>query len=147
MSTHLQNKIPILVVGIFVLERSVALAPSFRGTLCREIRFTYAAQSASSSLVSGKRAYLRQRRIPGLKQFYFSRSLWSGFLFWRGYAPRFELGSVHLWCKGMPVHIPRPKIEKLAFQAKGVGIFAKGEYPAVSYNKKRTFVYRQGCVF
>ena len=32
----------------------------------------------------------------------------------------------------MPVHIPRPKIEKLAFQTKGVGIFAKSEYPAVA---------------
>ena len=27
------------------------------------------------------------------------------------------------------VRIPRPKIDKLACQAQGVGIFAKGEYP------------------
>ena len=34
------------------------------------------------------------------------------------------------------VRIPRPKIDKLACQAKGVGIFAKCEYPYAAANKK-----------
>ena len=32
------------------------------------------------------------------------------------------------------VRIPHPKIEELALQAQGVGIFAKGEYP---YSKQQ----------
>ena len=34
-----------------------------------------------------------------------------------------------------PVHIPHSEIGKLAFPAESVGIFAKGEYPAVFYSK------------
>ena len=36
---------------------------------------------------------------------------------------------------GMPVHIPHSKIEKLAFQAQSVGIFAFSEYPACTSKK------------
>ena len=50
------------------------------------------------------------------------------------------------------VRIPRPKIEELALQAQGVGIFAHSEYPS-SAAKKRTkrmlrsfFIQSEGLV-
>ena len=42
---------------------------------------------------------------------------------------------------GTGVRIPHPKIEELALQAQGVGVFVKDEYPSSKPFDKLEFVY------
>ena len=45
----------------------------------------------------------------------------------------------------MGVRIPHPKIEELALQTQGVGIFAKGEYPSYKPFDKLEFINLMSC--
>ena len=51
------------------------------------------------------------------------------------------------YCReGGKVRIPRPKIEKLAFQAMGVGIFTKSEYPLCKHPKYGVLFLSVACL-
>ena len=93
-------------------------------------------QSTSSLLVSGKawvsspRCKATPSRISVNTRVLNAKDTFRGVLFWLRLAllppirPGFRARSAR-----KPVRIPRPQIDKLACQAKGVRIFADGEHP------------------
>ena len=75
-----------------------------------------------------------------------NRPMWSVFCYGRG-SSLFELGTPRHKAQVLLVRIPHPKIEELALQAQGEGIFTFGEYPASMQSTLVVGFFVMACEF
>ena len=108
----------------FVLAMRSRFASAFRSAKRKETGSHTPPEGRKACFSGAGCGYLRKCEYPAVSQI---PTRVVGFLFWRCGLALHRLSVAQSARK--PVHIPHPKVDELVRQAKGVGIFAAGEYP------------------